>query len=901
MTLLVTPEELAARRSVAAGPLGALAESLAADLDALEGRELYVPSEKALLSREGGRCATDGMLLEFDPFSPHEHVCARCGRRYTGELHYRFWIYWYQLWLAERAVHGAALWALRGDARHAAVASGILQAYVERYLQYPNRDNVLGPSRLFFSTYLESIWLLQICIALDLLELGGDRSHALVRERIVEPARRLIAQYDEGLSNRQVWNNAALLAAARLLDDEPAAEDAVFGTSGLATHLADALLPDGSWYEGENYHLFAHRGLWYGVTIAERAGLDVPAPLVDRFQSGFAAPFATALPDFTLPARRDSQYGISLRQWRMVEHTELGFARADDALLAGALYRMYAADIPRRATGRAASSADVERHVGATALTRADMSWRGLLHARPALPPLSPTPQRSALLDGQGIAVFRRNAGRTYVALDYGHAGGGHGHPDRLNLLLADGATRWLDDMGTGSYVDPSLHWYRSTLAHNAPLVNGRSQLRVHGQLLAHDERETAGWIMAAAEEIAPGTSAARRIVVMEDYLIDEVEWRSDAPVKVDLPVHVDGTVVRGARDLHPDQPSGAAGLEDGFAFLRDTSMQRAAPGDTVELTAGPDAALRIWWASDRDAEWWRAVAPGPPGGGNRPFRFVRAKGESGTHRSVWSWSGAVTGVEFGDGIRVRLASGVEHTHRRTDDGWHVDVGGGVAIDLAGVVDEEPVERRFTPSSSPHLAPQELLPGTQYELELGEANYRRSEESWQEAGKPSATVTLEWTGDALRVDVDVPRADRTFVAEGAVNPYDNESPDINGDGVQLYLATRRGVSGWVLVPDAGSDRVRARPVDGWTTPRPLDARWEPREFGYRMHIDMQGLEEPSGHLIALDVVVNEKPRGRERRRGQLVLSGARDEFVYLRGDRHDPTRLIPFLLPSARG
>ena len=61
----------------------------------------------------------------------------------------------------------------------------------------------------------------------------------------------------------------------------------------------------------------------------------------------------------------------------------------------------------------------------------------------------------SALLEGQGIAVFRRDDGEAYVALDYGHHGGGHGHPDRLNLLLARGARRILDDMGTGSYVDP--------------------------------------------------------------------------------------------------------------------------------------------------------------------------------------------------------------------------------------------------------------------------------------------------------------------------------------------------------------------------------------------------------------------------------------------------------------
>jgi hypothetical protein len=40
-------------------------------------------------------------------------------------------------------------------------------------------------------------------------------------------------------------------------------------------------------------------------------------------------------------------------------------------------------------------------------------------------------------------------------------------------------------------------------------------------------------------------------------------------------------------------------------------------------------------------------------------------------------------------------------------------------------------------------------------------------------------------------------------------------------------------------------------------------------------------------------VVNEMPRGRSRRRGQLVLSGARGEFVYLRGDRHDRWRLVP--------
>src|SRR4029079_10856042 len=131
------------------------------------------------------------------------------------------------------------------------------------------------------------------------------------------------------------------------------------------------------------------------------------------------------------------------------------------------------------------------------------------------LPPLESHAPKSVLLGGQGIAVLRRQRGRVYVALDYGTSGGGHGHPDRLNVLLSDGTTRWLDDMGTGSYVDPSLHWYRSTLAHNAPLFNGYQQQRVDGELLAFDNGDAAGWVSAGVRDLHPGVAAVRTLVVM--------------------------------------------------------------------------------------------------------------------------------------------------------------------------------------------------------------------------------------------------------------------------------------------------------------------------------------------------------------------------------------------------
>src|SRR6185503_1371638 len=98
------------------------------------------------------------------------------------------------------------------------------------------------------------------CIAADFLE---SPVVGRFREAVVEPSLRLIESFHEGQSNRQVWNNAALIAGNRLLGRDDAAEAIVWAESGVVAHLSTALLPDGTWYEGENYHFFAHRGLWY--------------------------------------------------------------------------------------------------------------------------------------------------------------------------------------------------------------------------------------------------------------------------------------------------------------------------------------------------------------------------------------------------------------------------------------------------------------------------------------------------------------------------------------------------------------------------------------------------------------------------------------------------------------
>lgn len=902
MKLLLGDDALGARAEVARNQLAPLAQGLAAELEQVERHELYIPKEKALLSRVGGRCERDGSTLEFDPFSPHEHRCPTCGTVHVGELHDRFWVFWYQLWLAERALHGAVLGHLLCDESALALSSTILERYADEYLLYPNRDNVLGPTRLFFSTYLESIWLLNLCIALDVMESGGGAGSlgGRVRERIIQPSAALIASYDEGASNRQVWNDAALIAAARLLDRPHEVERAVFGRSGVTYHLEHGLLADGTWYEGENYHLFAHRGLWYGVAMAERAGLALPAAARARFQEGFATPFLTALPDMTLPSRRDSQYAISLRQPRFAELCELGLARETgdgDARLRAMLRHLYGDAHSRREIGRWNSTADVERNLAGTKLSRADLGWRSLLFARPELPPLSDAPLGSVLLDAQGIAVFRRAQERVYVALDYGTSGGGHGHPDRLNVLLADGETRWLDDMGTGSYVDPSLHWYRSTLAHNTPLFNGFEQQRVDGELLAFEERGDVGWVSARAMNLYPGVAAMRTLVLMPEYLLDELAWYSDDPLVVDVPLHIGPEEMDGGLIEFDDR------IEDVFGLTECESAYWIPTGETVRLTAHDgERHIEAFLIASGAGALYRLVGPGAPGSPRKPFLLLRTAAAGGARRVriVWCWQPAVRGVRAERKARtttIELADGTRDCHRHTTGGWRIErvtQTERTVIELGGVVRGWSA---LPPSSSGSARADAHIVHVREPLvfELAENQYRRSDETWKEAGRPTATVRILLASqNDLEVEVIVHKTDALTFAP-ASNPYDNESPDINADGVQLYFVNHGRASAWLVAPDAGGEEqglVHTRMVEGWDEPRHMEASWRRTPDGYRLRARV--VFSPGQRRFALGVVVNEKPPGRVRRRGQLVLGGAGGEFVYLRGDREDRERLPLF-------
>jgi Heparinase II/III-like protein len=908
---VLSADELSVRAQdvAAARDLGALLKRLEARARRLLQGSLPAPPPKALLTSDGGVCPDDGTRLDFDPWNPREHRCRRCGKVYRGERHDRAWAHYQHLWLAERAAHLAGLAAFGQHARAAEAANRLLQSY-RTYAEYPNQDNVLGPSRLFFSTYLESIWITNYLAAAMLLRESGhlDEASADVVALVADEAATLIGDFDEGLSNRQTWHNAALASIAVWFEDEELATRSIESSSGMLVHLLQGFGSDGMWFEGDNYHLFALRGQLVAMGWARQAGVDLLADprLQTQLSAALRAPALTALPDRTFPARKDSRFGISLAQPMYLELWEIGLARLTAAGAAPSELWTWLKDL-YQASAAPAQTFDSYLHEAGepepeAARNRSDLSWWSLLEMMPALPketpPWSPA---SSFIESQGLAVLRE--GGRYVSLECGIHGGGHGHPDRLNLTLHADGEHWLPDFGTGSYVARDLFWYRSTLAHNAPRVDGVSQ--PPGDAVCDNFDQQGGWSWARGRF----EDVTRTVVSGPQYVLDIVELFAADHHVLELPLHLSGqAAIQG-----PGSWIASDVLSEEFVGQVERFVPGAELPPVLRSSGNEGATLSVHLLFE--GQLLRARAPGPPSTpGEVPFYLLRGEGRSVRMVSVLeSTRGgpAVRGIRSdGAALEVETSAGVER-HVPTAEGWEIRTGGST-VRLGGArrhaAPFEPLVQVNRPGVARgvallvHEAP--ALDGTLEGFDTSEPldldhedQYRRSEEPYAGPEEFAARAYLNWTDDGLYLAVEVTKAD-VFPRAPDAPPLrlDNEPDEIHADGIQVYLRLpqEETVHGLLIVPSVDGSGLITRPVAKMAGGEDrVTGSWRVTDAGYTITLGItpQGWAHfrPEEEL-GFDLLINQMLPGRFRRAGQLVWSGG-GGWVWLRGDRHDPARL----------
>ena len=871
-----------------------------------------VPQIKAMLSVDGGVCPVDGARLQFDPWSPDQHRCPRCAGLFRGERHDAAWAHYQHLWLAERMAHLAALAAVGNQPKAAARSSELLQAY-RHYGELPNRDNVLGPSRLFFSTYLESIWVTNYLAAAVLLREAGALSEetAEVVSAVADEAANLIGEFDEGMSNRQTWHNAALAGIAVWFEDEDLANRAIQGSSGILAHLLHGFGLDGMWFEGDNYHLFALRGQLVALDWARQAGVDLleDPRLKTRMAAMLRAPALTALPDCTFPARKDSRFGVSLAQPMYLELWEMGMARLQLADAApgelwswlGELYQLPApeAQLFESYLHEAGERPPLRRN-------RADLSWWSLLGMASSIPSDAPSfDPGSVYLEAQGYAILRQ--GSRYVGLECGAHGGGHGHPDRLNLVLHADGEYWLPDLGTGSYVSRDLFWYRSTLAHNAPRLDGVSQPMADAAGEYFEQSGPWSWARGKFGE------CTRAVIAGPDYVLDVVELSSADDHVLELPLHLTGRV-----EVQPPGSWERAELADEFA--RDGERFVPASDQPVVLRACGHEGSRMAAHLLFSGELLRAHAPGVPGTpGLQPFYLLRERGRNLRVVTVLEPGrdlSKVTRAQMNEAaIEVHTASGIDR-HLGTTAGWEVRTPTEV-IRLGGARRQTPAFQPLVRTDRPlvaagiavQVAGPPALDGTldgfdcSEPLELDhEDQYRRSEEPYPGPEEFSARGYVNWNEEGLYLAIEVIKPE-VFARDPDARPLrlDNEPDEIHSDGVQVYLRPGADgpVYGLLLVPSArGADLIGRAVAETGATSGMVQGNWQATDTGYILTariVPPEWGQLPPGIEIGFDLLVNHMTPGRYRRAGQLVWSGG-GGWVWLRGDRQDPARFGSLLL-----
>ncbi len=857
-----------------------------------------VPDAKAQLSQDGGVCPADGAQLAFDPWNPHAHRCPTCGITYSDARHHAHWARAQHLWLAERAAHLATVHALTGDAHAAQRAREMLAAYYDRYHRSPNRDNVLGPSHLFFSTYLESIWILDFIAAAHLLRVCGALHDTDIDaiSAIADEAATIIGEFDEGMSNRQTWNSAALTAIAVWFGDEDLAATAVTGRHGLLGHLADGFRADGMWHEGENYHLFAMRGLLLGLQWAAVAGIDLldDDELAAHLGVALMAPAVTALPDHTFPARKDARFGVSLAHPAYIECWEAGLTllgtRAPDELPQW-LDTLY------RTSTRPALTYDAYLHEAGETVpphrTRADLSWWAAWMMQPTLPAAVPLPApviRNCVLDAQGLALLRH--GDRYVSLECIGGGDGHGHPDRLHLTVHADGVHWLADPGAGSYVTRDLFWYRSTLAHNAPRLDGVDQSP------GDQARCTAFDVKGSWASVTGRWGPVQRTIVTGPrWIVDVTTLESPEARVLELPWHLAGqlTVVTEGSWRRVD---------DGHEFVSDMEeFVPTTPGPMLVRAMLGDRTLALHLAGD--ATLLRVNGPGLPGGPRAPFVMQRVSGTTARLAAVIDPTGSVTAIAIGadevvvheGGVSTVVRVAVPETVVTSDRERTVLAGARAPARVTpAILGQRPAR---SSAVAMRVADAPALDGSLDGFDLAESLalddelcYFRSEEPYPGANQFAAQAWVNWDLDTLYVAVEVITPTMVLRAPDAPSlRLDNEPDDIHSDGIQVYCRLASDpVLGWLIRP--WDDALLARTIGPNPAAVALQGGWERTPDGYRITaaIPCDGLGHDMHAAVHFDVLVNEMRNDRVRRAGQLAWSGG-PGWVYLRGDRHDPSRL----------
>ena len=466
--------------------------------------------------------------------SPTAHRCRKCGKVYSGWPWDDVYVNRFHERLKESVYKCGLVYAVDGDRRCAERVKAIMLGYAERYPRYPLINNagawkegmrLRGFSRAHSQALDEAVWLCRMLPGYDFAkDVFSDAERALVEKNFLQLAVDIFRNDNFGIQNHECWHLSAYGMIGLLTGNVELVDDAINSRSGLLQQLEQGVDSDGCWFEGSwGYHFYAMLALKPIVTALWNLGYEPPP----RFKTMFDAPFGQVTPNWELPALNNSDpVAFSPKSIRKMYADLYDFAWL---WWRDPRYAWWLGENPER------ESDDYAKYLyGTTAISCRDGFCRF----------------ESRNYESSGFAVMRSSSEcesrdvmpENYVGIDYGPVGGGHGHCDKLNLVLYHNGDRVAEDIGCVAYSSQRQWcWYRSSLAHNELVMDGINQKRTKAKCLWYEQRFNGGVMLFDACDAYPGAKVRRAVAVDGGVVVDLYMAESDVEHRWEWAFHSRG------------------------------------------------------------------------------------------------------------------------------------------------------------------------------------------------------------------------------------------------------------------------------------------------------------------------------------------------------------------------
>lgn len=453
------------------------------------------------------------------------------GGGYTHEKHKSNYREMYQAGLA---------FQLTGEQKYADFVKNMLLEYSKMYHKiglHPQKKNQ-APGKLFWQNLNETVWLVYSIQAYDcIIETLSASDKKKIETNVFREMIKFIAvdnqrTFDK-VHNHGTWAVAGVGMAGYVLGDTSLVNKAIRGTnndgtSGFLKQISDLFSPDGYYAEGPYYQRYA---LMPFILFAQAIANNQPELKIFEYNGKVLEKAVTSVLQLT---NKEGFFfpindGFDHKSYHTVE-------------------LVYATDIAYNQYKNKNLLPIVREH------GRVMLSGAGLAAATDALANTKLKFKHKPLLirdgvdaNGGGVALLRTPFNKSELTgiMKFTTQGMGHGHFDRMAIMMYDGADAILSDYGAarflnvpakhgGRYLPENKTWARQTISHNTVIAdqtshfNGKwKQSQKYRPALDFYDNTKDVQIVAAKDTAAYKGITMRRTLVMVS--------RDEAPFMIDL------------------------------------------------------------------------------------------------------------------------------------------------------------------------------------------------------------------------------------------------------------------------------------------------------------------------------------------------------------------------------